>query len=588
MNFFGVLTMVGGVAMLLYGMHVMGEGLAKLAGGKLEKILEKLTSGKLRAILLGAVVTAIVQSSSATTVMVVGLVNSGIMKLSQAVGVIMGANVGTTMTSWILSLSGIQSGNFLVRMLKPSSFCPVLAAIGVGFILFSRNKKKQDIGTILIGFAVLMFGMDTVSAAVVPLRDMPGFVNLFTMFENPFLGMIVGALLTAAIQSSSASVGILQALCMTGMVNYSAAIPIIMGQNIGTCATAMLSSAGAKTNAKRAALVHLYFNVIGTILFMVIFYSLNVFMKFAFLDLPADAVGIAVVHSLFNIASTMVLAMVSGVLEKLAIASVPDDAETVLAGKSDIIRILDERFLESPGFAIEKVKIAVADMARVTKEGIELALHLLDSYNEEDALTVIALEDKVDRYEDYIGSYLLKINEENITADDSVAVTMLLRNLVDLERISDHSVNVMESARELHEKGIAFTEQGQKEMGVYVMAISDIMSMTMDMFMTGDISNAATIEPIEEVVDELSKELKSRHVNRLRDGVCSVELGFVWNDVLTNCERISDHCSNIAVTVVELSHNVNDRHEYLSRLKHDDEVGFMEKVNQYAAKYKLA
>lgn len=588
MNFFGILTMVGGIAMLLYGMHVMGEGLSKLAGSKLEKILEKLTSGKARAIVLGAVVTAIIQSSSATTVMVVGLVNSGIMKLSQAVGVIMGANVGTTMTSWILSLSGIQSGNFFVRMLKPSSFCPILAAIGVGFILFSKNKKKQDIGAILIGFAVLMFGMDTVSAAVVPLRDMPGFVNLFTMFENPFLGMIVGALLTAAIQSSSASVGILQALCMTGMVNYSAAIPIIMGQNIGTCVTAMLSSVGAKTNAKRAALVHLYFNVVGTVLFMTVFYSLNVFMKFAFLDLPADAVGIAVVHSLFNVSSTLVLAMFSGVLEKMAIASVPDDKESSLVTDSVIMQILDARFLESPGFAIEKAKIVLADMARATKEGVDLSVKLLSNYNEDDADTVIAMEDKVDKYEDYIGTYLLKINEENITAEDSATVTMLLRNLVDLERISDHSLNILESAKELYDKGIAFTEQGRAELAVYITAITDILEMTMNMFTGGDISNAPTIEPLEEVIDELSKELKSRHVNRLRDGICSVELGFVWNDVLTNCERISDHCSNIAVTVVELGQNVNDRHEYLSRLKHDDELGFMEKVNQFAAKYKLA
>lgn len=588
MNFFGVLTMIGGVAMLLYGMHVMGEGLSKLAGSKLEKILEKLTAGKIRAILLGAVVTAIVQSSSATTVMVVGLVNSGIMKLSQAVGVIMGANVGTTMTSWILSLSGIQSGNFFIQMLKPSSFCPILAAIGVAFILFSKNKKKQDIGGILIGFSVLMFGMDTVSAAVVPLREIPEFVNLFTMFENPFLGMIVGALLTAAIQSSSASVGILQALCMTGMVNYSAALPIIMGQNIGTCVTAMLSSVGAKTNARRAALVHLYFNVIGTILFMVVFYSLNIFMKFDFLDIPADAVGIAVVHSLFNIASTIVLAMFSGVLEKLAIASVPADKDVVLKTRSDIIRILDERFLESPGFAIEKAKTAIADMAKVTKEGVLLSLNLLNHYNEEADKQVIEMEDKVDKYEDYIGTYLLKINEENITSEDSATVTMLLRNLVDLERISDHSVNILESARELHEKSISFTDKGKEELDTYTMAISDILSMTTDMFTTGDTSNAASIEPIEEVIDELSKELKTRHVDRLRDGVCSVELGFVWNDVLTNCERISDHCSNIAVTVVELSQNLNDRHEYLSRLKHDDEAAFLQKVGEYAVKYKLS
>ena len=587
MDVFGILTMIGGIAMLLYGMHIMGEGLSKLAGSKLEKILEKLTSGKVRAILLGAAVTAIVQSSSATTVMVVGLVNSGIMKLSQAVGVIMGANVGTTMTSWILSLSGIQSGNFFIQMLKPSSFCPLLAALGVGFILFSKNKKKQDIGAILTGFAVLMFGMDTVSAAVVPLRDIPEFINLFTMFENPFLGMIVGALLTAAIQSSSASVGILQALCMTGMVNYSAAIPIIMGQNIGTCVTAMLSSVGAKTNARRAALVHLYFNVLGTLLFMIMFYSLNLFMKFEFLNFPADTVGIAVVHSLFNVSATFVLAMFSKGLEKLAIATVPSTEKEVLSSGSDILQILDERFLESPGFAIEKAKTAIADMAKVTQEGVILALSLLGNYRQEDAQKVIDMEDRVDKYEDYIGTYLLKINETNITSEDSATVTMLLRNLVDLERISDHSVNVLESAEELHDKKLAFTEKGIKELEVYIAAISDILAMTTGMFTTGDISDAENVEPLEEVVDELSKELKSRHVNRLRDGVCSVELGFVWNDLLTNCERISDHCSNIAITVVEIGHNVNDRHEYLSRLRHDDEEDFMARVGEYAKKYRL-
>lgn len=587
MDVFGILTMIGGIAMLLYGMHIMGEGLSKLAGSKLEKILEKLTSGKVRAILLGAAVTAIVQSSSATTVMVVGLVNSGIMKLSQAVGVIMGANVGTTMTSWILSLSGIQNGNFFIQMLKPSSFCPLLAALGVGFILFSKNKKKQDIGAILTGFAVLMFGMDTVSAAVVPLRDIPEFINLFTMFENPFLGMIVGALLTAAIQSSSASVGILQALCMTGMVNYSAAIPIIMGQNIGTCVTAMLSSVGAKTNARRAALVHLYFNVLGTLLFMIMFYSLNLFMKFEFLNFPADTVGIAVVHSLFNVSATFVLAMFSKGLEKLAIATVPSTEKEVLSSGSDILQILDERFLESPGFAIEKAKTAIADMAKVTQEGVILALSLLGNYRQEDAQKVIDMEDRVDKYEDYIGTYPLKINETNITSEDSATVTMLLRNLVDLERISDHSVNVLESAEELHDKKLAFTEKGIKELEVYIAAISDILAMTTGMFTTGDISDAENVEPLEEVVDELSKELKSRHVNRLRDGVCSVELGFVWNDLLTNCERISDHCSNIAITVVEIGHNVNDRHEYLSRLRHDDEEDFMARVGEYAKKYRL-
>ncbi len=584
MDIFGVLTMIGGVALFLYGMHVMGEGLSKLAGSSLEKVLEKLASGKVKAIFLGAVVTAVIQSSAATTVMLVGLVNSGIMKLSQAVGVIMGANIGTTMTSWILSLSGIEDGNFFVQMLKPSSFCPILAIIGTVFVVFTKSKKKRDIGTIMIGFAVLMFGMETISDAVRPLKDVPEFINLFTLFKNPILGMIVGAVLTAAIQSSSASVGILQALCMTGKITYGAAIPIIMGQNIGTCVTALLSSIGAKTNARRAALVHLYFNVLGTIIFMVGFYSLNVFIKFRFLDDAAGAIGIAIIHTCFNIGATVILSIFSDFVEKLAVISVKEEKVDEENKRFDI---LDSRFLDTPGFAIEKARSATNAMARVANRGVNLSLDLLNNYDEKIMEEVLRLEDIVDKYEDKIGTYLLKINSENIMAKDSATVTMLLRTIVDIERISDHSVNIMQSAKELYDKKLSFTEQGQKEMQLYAKAISDILTYTTDVFNNNDVEAATQIEPFEEVIDNLSTELKGRHVKRLREGNCSIELGFVWNDILTNCERVSDHCSNIAVTIIEIESNENDRHGYLKYIKKDNIEEFTKKTQEFAQRYAL-
>lgn len=584
MNIFGILTMIGGVALFLYGMHVMGEGLSKLAGSSLEKVLEKLASGKIKAIFLGAAVTAVIQSSAATTVMLVGLVNSGIMKLSQAVGVIMGANIGTTMTSWILSLSGIEEGNFFIQMLKPSSFCPILAIIGTVFVVFTKSKKKTDIGTIMIGFSVLMFGMETISNAVRPLKDVPEFINLFTLFTNPVLGMIVGAVLTAAIQSSSASVGILQALCMTGKITYGAAIPIIMGQNIGTCVTALLSSMGAKTNAKRAALVHLYFNVLGTIIFMVGFYSLNVFIKFSFLNDAAGTVGIAVIHTCFNIGATVILSIFSDFVEKLAVISVKEEKVDEENKRFDI---LDSRFLDTPGFAIEKARSATNDMARVADKGVNLSLGLIGNYDEKIEEEVLRLEDIVDKYEDKIGTYLLRINSENIKAEDSATVTMLLRTIVDIERISDHSVNIMQSAKELYDKKLSFTEQGQKEMQLYTKAISDILTYTTDIFNKNDVDAATQIEPFEEVIDNLSTELKGRHVKRLRDGNCSIELGFVWNDILTNCERVSDHCSNIAVTMIEIGANENDRHGYLKYIKKDNVQEFKKKTQEFAQRYVL-
>ena len=436
----------------------------------------------------------------------------------------------------------------------------------------------------MIGFAVLMFGMETISDAVRPLKDVPEFINLFTLFKNPILGMIVGAVLTAAIQSSSASVGILQALCMTGKITYGAAIPIIMGQNIGTCVTALLSSIGAKTNARRAALVHLYFNVLGTIIFMVGFYSLNVFIKFRFLDDAAGAVGIAIIHTCFNIGATVILSIFSDFVEKLAVISVKEEKVDEENKRFDI---LDSRFLDTPGFAIEKARSATNAMARVANRGVNLSLDLLNNYDEKIMEEVLRLEDIVDKYEDKIGTYLLKINSENIMAKDSATVTMLLRTIVDIERISDHSVNIMQSAKELYDKKLSFTEQGQKEMQLYAKAISDILTYTTDVFNNNDVEAATQIEPFEEVIDNLSTELKGRHVKRLREGNCSIELGFVWNDILTNCERVSDHCSNIAVTIIEIESNENDRHGYLKYIKKDNIEEFTKKTQEFAQRYAL-
>ena len=581
MSVLDILTMIGGLALFLYGMEVMGNGLSKASGGRMERILEKMTGNVLKSVLLGAGVTAVIQSSSATTVMVVGFVNSGIMKLSQAVGVIMGANIGTTVTSWLLSLTGIQGDNLILTLMKPSSFSPVLAVIGVAFLMFSKNEKKKDVGTILVGFSVLMFGMETMSDAVKPLADVPEFTNILLMFKNPLLGMLAGMILTAVIQSSSASVGILQSLCVTGAVSYGAAIPIIMGQNIGTCVTALLSSIGASRNARRTAFVHLYFNIIGTALFMIVFYSLNFVLKFGFVDEIANPAGIAVIHSIFNVLATLVLLPFHGVLEKLAIATVRDTEEE--AGyaaeeeeQADALLLLDERFIEKPGLAMENCREVAVRMAEISKKALFTAMELLLDYDEKKAEHVLKLEDEVDRYEDKMGTYLIRLSSRNLSEKDSKMLSMLLHCIGDLERISDHAVNIMESAQEMASKNITFSDKGEAELEVYSRAVHDIIDMSIEAFANDDAAMARQVEPLEEVIDQLNDELKRRHVERLRSGECSMEMGFVLSDITINYERVADHCSNIAVCLLRIHENAFDVHQYLDELKENKDRIFRE------------
>lgn len=568
MDFFSILTLLGGLAMFLYGMQVMGDGLEKLSGGKLEKILENLSSNRLKAVLVGAAVTAVIQSSSATTVMVVGFVNSGIMHLSQAVGFIMGANIGTTITAWILSLAGIESSNFFVKLLNPSSFSPILALIGVIFIVFLHDEKKKDIGNIMVGFAVLMFGMNTMSGAVKPLAQVPEFTNILLKFSNPVLGVLAGALLTAVIQSSSASVGILQALCVTGAVQYGTALPIIMGQNIGTCITAMLSSIGATKNAKRAAVVHLYFNIVGTIAFMGVFYLLNTFLHFSFINDVAGPAGIAVIHSAFNVIATAVLLPFGDVLVKMACATIRDTKEEKAISEEDQeFMILESRFLSNPGIAIEQSKTAAKKMAEQSKNALKLSFGLLDTFQEENAFRVEKIEAKVDRYEDELGTYLIKLNQKELSVEDSHSLSIMLHCIGDFERISDHALSIMKSAKEMWKKNAVFSPQAVKELHVMEKAVVDIVDKAYTVFANQDIQLAEEIEPLEEVIDELSRELKRRHVNRLRAGECTIEMGFILSDVTTSLERIADHCSNIGVCVTQVREDLYDTHSHLDTVK---------------------
>lgn len=593
MSVFDILTMIGGLALFLYGMEVMGNGLSKASGGRMERILEKMTDNIFKAVLLGAGVTAVIQSSSATTVMVVGFVNSGIMKLSQAVGVIMGANIGTTVTSWLLSLTGIEGDNFILTMMKPSSFSPILAVIGVGFLMFSKNEKKKDIGTIMIGFTVLMFGMETMSDAVKPLANVPEFTNILLMFKNPLLGMLAGLILTAAIQSSSASVGILQSLCVTGAVSYGAALPIIMGQNIGTCVTALLSSIGASKNAKRTAFVHLYFNIIGTAIFMIGFYALNAVLHFSFIDSIANPAGIAVIHSVFNIFATAILLPFHRELEKLAILTVrtsdEDEKQSVQPEEEgqDMLLLLDDRFIEKPGFAMENCYSVTSHMAELSRQALFIAMELLQKYDETKAENVLKLENKVDHYEDRLGTYLIRLSSRDLSEKDSKSLSMLLHCIGDLERISDHAVNIMEKAQEMNEKQLTFSDKGAQELEVYSRAVRDIMNMSIEAFKNDDIHLARQVEPLEEVIDYLNDELKQRHVKRLRSGECSVELGFVLSDITINYERVADHCSNLAVDLLRIHENVFDVHEYLEGLKENKDAAFREAYQKDKADYAL-
>ena len=565
MDFFGILTMVGGLALFLYGMNTMGDGLVMLSGGKLEQVLERLTKKRIMALLLGALVTAVIQSSSATTVMVVGFVNSGIMNLTQAVGIIMGANIGTTITSWILSLTGISSGNVFIKLLKPSSFSPVLAAIGIICMMTGKDgSRKKTIGNILLGFAVLMFGMETMSGAVSPLKDNSTFTGMLTAFSNPVLGMAAGAVLTAIIQSSSASVGILQALCMSGAVTYGTALPIIMGQNIGTCVTALISSVGASKNAKRAAFIHLYFNLIGTVCFMSVFYLINRFLDFPFLSDTAGAAGIAAIHSLFNIGCAIVLFPFADRLVDLATFTVQNaktsEPEQILPEE---LAALDERFLDNSSYAIQLCKNAVIKMAEYSKTAILLAMEVQDEYAGEKVAEVIRLEQLVDQFEDSIGTYLVKLAGKDLSMDDSHLLSVLLHCISDFERISDHAINITEAVDKLQKQGLEFTSQGKHELDSLGIAIRDILTMTQNAFSTGNTTTAADVEPLEEVIDDLVMEMKQRHIVRLRSGNCSMEAGLLLEDILTNYERVSDHCSNIAAALIEIQADELDMHRYI-------------------------
>ena len=578
MTIFNVFSLLGGLALFLFGMDIMGKALEKQAGGQLQKILSKLTDNPLKGFFLGLCVTAVIQSSSATTVMVVGFVNSGIMELHQAIGVIMGSNVGTTVTSWILSLSGLQGDSLLINLLKPTSFSPLLAFIGI-LLYMCKSEKKKGVGTILIGFAVLMTGMTTMSNAVLPLQNEAWFTSLFTRFSNPLLGVLVGALVTGIIQSSSASVGILQALSATGVITYGSAIPIIMGQNIGTCVTALLSSVGANKNARRAAMVHLYFNIIGVTIFLFGFYGLNAVCHFAFVNTTIEAWGIAIVHSVFNILATVILLPFATGLEKLAILTIPDSPE------KEEFALLDDRLLNTPAVAVERARAATAEMAELARVGVVQAMSLTHEWNDELAQKVRDEECRVDRYEDALGTYLVKLSGRELNHTDSQSVNTLLHTINDLERISDHSVNLLKAGQEIQEKSIHFSHEAIDDLSVLEAAVQDIVNRTVDAFQKNDCYAAGKIEPLEQVVDGLVREVKTRHIARLQAGACTIEYGFVLDDLLTNYERIADHCSNIAVAMIEVSEDRFDTHEYLNHIKNGESPSFEKRYERYRGRY---
>ena len=580
MTIFNALTLVGGLCLFLLGMNLMGQALERRAGGRLRTLLDKMTSRVMRGFLTGLGVTAIIQSSSATTVMVVGFVNSGLMTLRQAINVIMGANVGTTVTAWFLSLAGIDSGSLWVQLLKPASFTPVLALIGIIFYMFCKDTRKKDTGLILLGFTTLMFGMETMSGAVAGLRDVPAFTNLFLAFTNPLLGVLVGALVTAVIQSSSASVGILQALSVTGGVSYAAAIPIIMGQNIGTCVTALLSSVGTNKNARRAAIVHLLFNVLGVTVLLTAFCIVRAVFAPALLQEPATMYGIAIAHSVFNILCTAMLLPAGGLLEKLAMRLVPD-------GKSaDETAELDKRLLATPSLALQQARTLAGGMASCAARALENALTAFDAYTPQLAQSIREDEERCDHYEDIIGTYLVQLSSRTMSQCESEEATELLKTIGDFERISDHAVNVLESAEELREKGLAFSGTAQEEYGVLAGAVREILHLAINAFAAGDSAAAAQVEPLEEVIDKLKEQMRTRHILRMQRGACSIEAGFVWSDLLTDLERISDHCSNIAGCVLDAAqHNLN-LHETLRTVRRED-ADFRTRLAADAEKYRL-
>lgn len=580
MDFFSVLTLFGGLALFLYGMDVMGEGLKKLSGSKLEIILEKLTSNKIKGFLLGTGVTAIIQSSGATTVMLVGFVNSGIMKLSQTISIIMGANLGTTVTAWILSLSGINGESFFLRLLKPSSFTPVLAMIGIILSFTAKRDKQRDIGTILLGFSVLMFGMETMSSSMAGLKESPLFAKLLVMFSNPVMGILAGFVLTAVIQSSSASVGVLQALSITGAINFGTALPIVLGANIGAALTPVLSAIKGNTNAKRVAAACLHIKIISVVIIAGIFYIANAIFGFSVMSKTVGAVYIAIIHTVFNILATVILMPFTDKIEKLAKVTVKGKKD-----KPNVFDTLDDRFLLTPSYAVEKCNELVVKMAEISKNTLLSSMNILYNYDDKTAMEIDEDEKTVDMYEDKISTYLVHLALGKLSEKDSKTVTQLLHVVGDLERISDHAVNIKGVAKEIFEKKIEFSKDAKKEIEVMKSAVSEILEVSVEAFKTGDRELAKRVEPLEQTIDNLNHNIKDNHINRLRDGLCTIEFGFILSDLITNFERVADHCSNIAVSILEIKHNAFDTHEYLNQVKKEGRNGFFELYKEYSDKY---
>ena len=582
MSIINFIMLFGGLAFFLYGMNVMSSGLEKMAGGKLESALSKMTDNLFKSMLLGAGITVAIQSSSALTVMLVGLVNSGIMKIGQTIGVIMGSNIGTTLTAWITSLAGIESDNIWMSLLKPANFSLVFAFVGIIMIMLSKKEKSKDTGSILVGFAVLMYGMKLMGDAMEPLSEMPEFQEILVAFNNPILGVLVGAAFTGIIQSSAASVAILQSFAMTGSVTYGMAIPIIMGQNIGTCVTALISSIGVSKNAKKVSVVHISFNIIGTVVCLTAFYGVDAFMKFAFVDTPINTAGIAMVHSIFNVATTIILMPFCKQLEKIANFIIKDDIK-----QENPLGILDERLLAMPAFAISKCTAITAEMAQLANDNINRAIALMKHYDPKMVDKINETEELIDSYEDKLGNYLIKLSNANLTEDENWQVTKLLHTIGDFERIGDHAINLLDTAQELHDKNISFSAETSREIDVITEALSEILYLTTEAFSEGDIKRAKLVEPLEEVIDELVLQARAKHTKRIQQGNSPMVLGFILTDLLTNYERVSDHCSNVAVVLIEIDSKQLGTHQYLDRLKSADNVAFADAYNEYLSRYQI-
>jgi len=581
MDVFSIITLLGGLAFFLYGMNVMSSGLERLAGSKLEGLLKKMTSNPVKSLLLGIGITAVIQSSSAVTVMLVGLVNSGIMGIGQTIGVIMGSNIGTTVTAWILSLTGIEGDNVFVKLLKPENFSLIFALVGIILTMMAKNNKKKDIVAILLGFAVLMFGMNMMGDAVDPLKDSPAFKEMMTAFSNPIVGVLVGLVITAIIQSSSASVGILQAIARTGGITYSMAIPIIMGQNIGTCVTALISSIGVNRNAKKVAVVHISFNIIGTTVFLSLYCILNSIFNFAFSDMPIGVAGIAVIHTIFNVAATLMLVPFTKALEKLANFILKDKK----AVSSEQDEFLDSRLLNTPSVAINECDAMAHRMANVAKDTLLLAIDTVRNFRQENVEKILQFEEKLDKYEDMLGTYLVKMSTKTVSETDSKRISRILHSIDDFERLGDHAVNILAVAQELNEKKLEFSDKAREEIETLASALEEILKLTIEAYRTGDASTAVRVEPLEQVIDDIVDIIKNEHITRLRKGVCTIEMGFILSDLLNNYERVSDHCSNIALSVIQVSHNDFDAHRYIQDIKYSPE--FNDYYTEYSEKFSL-